>query len=510
MRTRGFVVAIILCVVASAGAFAQELTRASASDSCAGFTLRVLGEGLTKRANVQFTITIVPAKGSNITITGTAPVKPTEKGEFGGTFTRNWSDYKITLKDSYTLRGKARLATGTEKVVPINFALKTLSCKLTSNACLSTSSLAVLTQGTAVTAYVPNGAWSTLTTGLQVVPLEGGGTVASVPTTNVVNSCSSNSATGVTVCTANNTDVYLLKGSALTNTLTSGADAFASFSGGSCMNCGVAINNLTNTAVLAIGISTSPSQSGLQFLDLATNTFQTPVASNYIISEDVVWDQNRNLILSPGESGSYDIFQTSPSLVEYSNVVGGILDSGGEDCTTGIALAADEFTGSLYITDLTQAKFSVATWSGAGQFQSFSEFIPFAAGTSGIAVSPGSQLAVVAGEFGGNQFGVVQLPSASGAGIPAVVDYVAAALPNTPDGQVWQQGLDPHTVTAYVGPTSKIAYALLANGAGIPPTYLAIVDMQALMNAPRVAGSHNIDPTYDLLVTGVVKYIATF
>ncbi len=29
-----------------------------------------------------------------------------------------------------------------------------------------------------------------------------------------------------------------------------------------------------------------------------------------------------------------------------------------EDCTTGIALAADEFTDNIYITDLTQATFT--------------------------------------------------------------------------------------------------------------------------------------------------------
>ncbi len=461
-------------------------------------------------ATLNYSFTIVPATGSNLVASATVQVTPGSNGEFDTTIVKNWSDFKLKLTDTYTLTGKIRLNAGEKKMHPIAVTPKSLSCKVSSNACLSTSSLSVLTQGTKVTSYVPNGAWATLVTGLQVVPIEGGGVPTSISTPNVVNSCSSNSVTGVTVCTGNNTDVYLVSGSALTNTLTSGADAFASFSGGACMNCGVALNNLTNQAVITVGLSASPSASGLQFLDLATNTFQTPIASTNIVSEDVVWDQNRNLILSPSESGNYDIFQTLPTVAGFSNFVGQELDSGAEDCTTSIGLSAVEFTGDLYITDLSQAQYTGSTWSGAGQFQTFPEFAGFSAGTSGIAVAPGTHLVVVAGEFGGNTFGALVLPATSGIGVPAVVDYVAATLPNTPDGQVWAQGLDPHTVTAYVSPSDKKGYALMANGAGISPTYLAVVDLQGLINAPRVAGTHNIDPSYDLLANGVVKYVATF
>ena len=39
----------------------------------------------------------------------------------------------------------------------------------------------------------------------------------------------------------------------------------------------------------------------------------------------------------------------------------GEFDSAGEDCTTGIALATIEFTGNLFIADLTQAKFTPGT-----------------------------------------------------------------------------------------------------------------------------------------------------
>ncbi len=78
-----------------------------------------------------------------------------------------------------------------------------------------------------------------------------------------------------------------------------------------------------------------------------------------------------------------------------------------------------------------------------------------AAGTNGIAVAPGTHLGIVTGEFGGNVEGVIQLPSTSGSGTPAVVDYVAFTVPNTPADAPWAEGFDPHTVTAYVSPNSK-------------------------------------------------------
>lgn len=503
---------VALVAVSSA---AQELSKAYITENCTTFTLQVGGEHLAKASTVKYSIEITPADGSLIKVDSSFAVTPQSNGDFYVSKTINWSDFGVTLSDSYTLRGKARLIAGDDHAIPIQFRPKSLTCKVTSNSCLPTSSLSVLTQGSNVTSYVPNGAWYTSSTGIRVVPIEGGGAPVPVSTPAVVNSCSSNSATGTTVCVSNNTDVYLLNGSAISSTLTDSADAFVGFSGGSCQTCGVAINNLTNTALVTIGMSTSPSLSGVQFLDLATNTFQLPLAATYQISEDVVWDQNRNLLLSPSEAGNYDVFQTSPVFGEFSNSsIGQILDSAAEDCNTGVALSAVEFTDQLFIADLTQASYvsgAPGTWNAPWQFQSFPEFAGFAAGTSGIAVSPGSHLAVVTGEFGGNQFGVLQLPATSGSGTPGVVDYSAAVLPNTPDGNPWLQGLDPHTMTAYQSPADGKAYGVFANGGDFnPPTYLAVIDLQGVLNAPRVAGTHTVDPSYDLIANNVLRYVRTF
>src|SRR5262249_20601570 len=108
-------------------------------------------------------------------------------------------------------------------------------------------------------------------------------------------------------------------------------------------------------------------------------------------------------------------------------------------------------------------------------------------------------------EFGGNNVAAFQLPATSGSGTPAMVDYVAAGIPADPTGSFWAMGLDPHTVTAYESPSSHKALALMSNQAR---TFLAIVDLQALLAAPRVAGTHTVDPSVDLVATGVVSFVS--
>src|ERR1039458_6393013 len=385
----------------------------------------------------------------------------------------------------------------------------------TLSACVPTSSLGILAPSTPgpVTAYVPNGAWAGSTTGIQVWPVEPVPLPPTpVPTPSVVNSCSSNPATGETVCVANNTDVYLLTGTTLNTTLSSGSNSFASFSGGTCENCGVAIDALGNRAVIAMGLSPSPSGSGLQYLNLGTNTFGAPFPTVMEVSEDISIDPTRALILSPNEASNYDLLQTTGGggLTEFMHHVtgAGFLDSAAEDCSTGIALASIEGTNNVYITDLTQATFVPGfpgTWSAPEQVVplDISVYGFFSAGASGISVAPGSaHLGIVTGEFGGNVFAVLQLPATSGSGTPGLVDYANATIPFG-----FSSGFDPHTVTAYTSANDGKAYGLLASG--LPPAFLVRVDLQCVLSAPRVGviPQHNVDPAYDLVLNGCIKFI---
>jgi len=385
-------------------------------------------------------------------------------------------------------------------------------------ACLPSSSLAVLT-GKNVDAYVPKGSWGGYgETGISLVPIEGTDTASALSTPQLINSCSSNSATGETVCVDNYQGVYELTGNKITNTLTSGSGSGGSFSGGECENCGVAIDALTNTAVISGGFAGNSSNNGVQLLNLANNTFSTPFPSQYTVSENVSIDPNRNLILSPDEDDYYDIFKIAAdgSLTEFANYepVGGEFDSAAEDCTTGIALATQEFTNNLYLVDLTQAEFfpavppnTAGTWTAPGQSITLNTY-SFSAGTDGISVAAGTtHLGITTGEFGGNTFAAFQLPATSGTGTPNLVDYAGAALPNTPDGETFSAGYDPHTITAYTSPNNGKAYGLISDWVYGYPTWVAVIDLQALLNAPRTS-SNTVDPTYDLVAHGVVRYVA--
>jgi hypothetical protein len=383
------------------------------------------------------------------------------------------------------------------------------------NACLPSSSLSVLVQGKNATAYLPQGNWGGGSASVNVVPIETragigtGGAPVSVAVGSAPNSCSSNSKTGETVCVANDTDVYLINGTTLTSTVNSGATATDGFSGGHCENCGVVVDSTSNRALITIGLA-SGGPGGYQFLDLGgTPTFESPIPAGTTTSENISIDPVRHLILSPNEASIYQLTNISTSTAALFNnnlsdtAEAGTYDSAAEDCTTGIALATDEFTGNLYIADLTQAVFTPGTpgtWTDtASQLMNFPEFDNFAAGTDGIAVAPGTHLGIVTGEFGGNLEGVIQLPATSGSGTPAAVDYVAFTVPNTPTDAPWSQGFDPHTVTAYVSPNSHKAFAVLENG---DFSFVAIVDLQGLLSAPRTGHVVN-----DPLPAGLVTFI---
>jgi hypothetical protein len=375
--------------------------------------------------------------------------------------------------------------------------------------CQPSSSLSVLVSGSNVVAYVPKGNWAvTPTTGVATVNVEGSSIANTlIPTTSVVNSCASNPVTGQTVCTANNTDVYVLKGTALdpavvTNPLTSGGSGHINFSGGSCTNCGVAMDARHNKAAIALSLAGA---GGFQFLNLgATPVFEPAFASQSPtgfffanISEDPLIDPIRNLLLSASEINNYEIIDvatsTSPQFFEHPVTVSGDLDSSGEDCSTGIVLAPAEFSGpsNIFIADISNPAFAPftpgtpGTWTAPSQVQSLSESF-LSAGASGLAVAQGTHMGIVTGEFGGDVITAMLLPATSGGGVtPAISDWVSCNI-----GNGFSNGFDPHTVTAYQSPANGHAIALLANGGA---TTLAVVDLTNMLDStivPRTLTGH--------------------
>jgi hypothetical protein len=243
---------------------------------------------------------------------------------------------------------------------------------------------------------------------------------------------------------------------------------------------------------------------GFQFLDFASGApvLQAPIASPAgRIGENFVIDSRRKLMLSPSEDDNYEIAsltgKAGSRFFEHSIGMPGVdtLDSAAEDCATGIAVTADQFTTKLLVTDLTQAALTPGTpsgtWSGPSQFQNLPEFSTFTNGISAVAIAPQSHLGAVTGEIAGNAFGAIRLPAKSGHGVPAIADWVECDIPDDPDSDPWRMGLDPHPLTIYASPNTGHTIAVLANSP--MPTFLALVDLTQMIDPavlPRTAGAN--------------------
>jgi hypothetical protein len=326
---------------------------------------------------------------------------------------------------------------------------------LSANACQPSNSLSVLVRGKNVVAYVPKGAWMWPVNDIAVVNVEGRSiTPQSITTPNPVNACASNSETGQTVCTANNTDVYLISGTKLQSTLTSSGSGMAMYFEGNCTNCGVTMDPIRNRAVIGVNLSAAPPVAGFQILNLGRSPkWEDPFPSQapnvdgtgQQISGGILIDPLRNLILSPNEHSNYEIVKLAnpdddkkgddekgndkgddrdkdkdknkdekarkagPGYFEKTFPLFPAFGSAGEDCKTGIIMAGmiQEDPSRVFIADLSRAEVtsgSPGTWKAPSQIQTLSES-HLSHGANGLAVAQGTHTGVVTGEFGFDAFG---------------------------------------------------------------------------------------------------------
>jgi hypothetical protein len=425
-----------------------------------------------------YTITAHPG-GNHYPITGTAT-----GATIGG----------LTPGLTYTFTITAHNAGGTSvPSAPTNsVVIDDVSGELRS--CEGSGSISTLVFERNVVSYVPKGSWESGATGVDVVNVEGTSIHNTlIPTgSDVINSCASNSVTGQTVCTANNNDVYVLKGTGLDpsvspNPLTDGASGTISFSGGSAATTGVSMDGADNKALLALSVG---GVGGFQFLDLASDTFEHPFAardSSGQISEDPLIDPVHNLILSADEHNNYELVNvkksTAPQFFEHPvSSISGELDSSAEDCSTGIILAPAEFSNpsQVEIADISKATFtpgSPGSWSAPEQAQTLTGS-SLSAGPSGSAVAQGTNTGVVAGEFGGDGLTALALPTTSGTGAtPAIRNWVTCETGPDPSSNSFSMGDDPHTLAAYQSPKGGDAIALLVNEGASEMVRVDLTDM---------------------------------
>jgi RHS repeat-associated protein len=407
----------------------------------------------------------------------------------------------------------------------------TVSAQVPQGSCAGTGSMASLVTGSDVLSYVPEGSWSGGSPGIAVANVEGTNVTNTMISTgsDVINSCASNSATGRTVCTANNADVWVLKGTGLdptvNNPLTDAGSGQTCFSGGCATTTGVAMDPTHNQALLGISMSDGNGGyvGGFQLLNLATNTFNPPFATQSpggLISEDPLIDPFRHFILSATEDSAFEAIdvanQTSPKFFEHSVPEGLELDSTAEDCSTGIILAPGEFSdpSQIYIADINNAGSAphavftpgspAGTWTAPDQVQTLTGS-SLSSGASGSAVAQGTHTGIISGEFGGDSLTAVALPTTSGDGkAPAIRDWVTCSVGNDAAGNAFSTGYDPHTLLAYKSPKNGDAIALIANG---DATELAAVDLTKMLDQTTVPSSGHVC-TGNTLPSTVVRLIS--
>jgi len=384
---------------------------------------------------------------------------------------------------------------------------------------LAASGPSVVVTDTGVVAYIPHSGWADFiqNTDVSVVSLEGTSVSDVIETPGEVVSCASNSVTGQTVCVAKDSnEVYLLEGTTLTDTLHSAATGtiipgenapIALDEQGSCTNCAVAMDPVHNRALISLSLAGVPAY---QFLDLATNTFLpafTPQTDQEVALGFLI-DPIRNLILSPTPLNSYDLIDvTDPATPKFFNRPTGMnpadqsFTSAGADCATGFALGAALDANSditsishVYVTDLKQAIFTpgapAGTWTGPAQNLAINREIVEIGSNFGlptVAIAQGTHQGVLSDAFGGNLLTAIQLPAITGAGTPALTDWVSCDIPDFDIGAFAQP------VTAYKSPTTGHAMAVFFPYSVVSPTEIAVVDLTMMLDpaeVPRTALGH--------------------
>jgi hypothetical protein len=422
----------------------------------------------------------------------------------------------------------------------------------------------VIINGQSVTVTVPLGSDDNSTEFAYQVPVEGPPTATPLPTpdqlsTDRVNSCTP-AQSGEIICSGQDGTVDLIPPTGQTPPptilqLSASQLPAINYMTGDCIGCGMLVDDAMNLGIWATSLGFIP-------VDLIHGAFGTPIAVNGTNSTEVPgidfgYDKANHRILSanyqliggavdnpsPPEFQIIDISNpASPLIYEFAEAPG-FFNNNGRTCATNTfndtlpeTTALDTSTNIAYVTfhtppgcfnappddiamfDLSRVIFNntTHTWDipvGASLIQSIS-----GTGINGIdpiSVDASSHLALVSSSD--NNFGVLALPTASGVGANlAISDWVNALMPNSPDETPWAGWHQPGGLTTYVSPnTGKVMGVLMnnpsASGVYYGSTYLALIDMQGLLNPalrdPSPGNGHKVNNTVDLVGSGLVTFV---
>jgi hypothetical protein len=299
----------------------------------------------------------------------------------------------------------------------------------------------------------------------------------------------------------------------------------ASFSGGSGLVNGIAIDEANHRAILSVW-------NGLQFVDLGSHKVTGTVLAAG--AENFGYDSSREYVLAPfydcaatgttgdedgggatpppcssyvtvGDAGGIEITDglnlinlntdkvytfENPDAGSPAEPFGSSPDSAAVDPSTGLAIVPSEFSGFYTFLDLSKAVFSFN--GDAGIFTAPSTTLLPASSDDGVAVDPASHLAFCELEFE-DHLSVIDLTkvntSVLGVGPGAFAD---AYLPNLPDGNMWENLGDPHgiAVTTGIQTGSPVGFVVTdRSDEGTNDIWVARVDLNMMLTLGTKAAS---------------------
>lgn len=414
--------------------------------------------------------------------------------------------------------------------------------------------------GTTVVVTVPQGSDDNGTQTAYQVEVEGASPLPSptLVTTDRVNSCAP-TASGQVVCSGQGGTVDLIPAGAATSPtilhISSSTIPTLEYAIGDCQGCGAMVDDALGTAIISSGL-------GYDLLNLSDNTFASPIAlattnnGKEAPGVDFGYDKVNHLILSanyqvtnlmsfmqsnpdfqvinisnPATPLLYSFAQAQPT-GQFFNHNGRVCGASPESETPSDSLpettAIDTSTNIAYVTfhtkaacfndppdDIAMFDMSKATFNSITHtWNTPNTLIQSITGTGlngidPIAVDSHTHLALVSA--GDNNFGVLVLPTSTAS--LTITDWVNALMPNDPSNVAWSGWHSPGGLATYVSPTTGKVIGVLMNnpsssGGYTGSTYLALVDMQGLLNATRdPTSAHKVDGSVNLTSSGLVTFI---
>lgn len=407
----------------------------------------------------------------------------------------------------------------------------------TGSSSATSGGMATLNTGTAVIGFVPNG------TSIGIVTIEGTAPGAltlqgevkeaatSVTASFAVDTCSVNPSANLLFCGGFLSSMlfigdltgFVASGAAITGTevdlsALATPPTSGSFSGGSCIICGVLSDSANNRVILSAGngyyvVDNAGALVNLFPSDPATTPPTTLATENFSFSSGTIIS-GKSVIVSPAydagnnfiwlvdiDSGKvyHSVKTMVDATIDAANGITGLSamgtstisepDSSAVD-STGVLAIADESAHGILLVDFSAGAPTVAFTDGTpGTFTGETyTVVPLDVGSrlTGITVG-GDHLLFLEEEFS-TGIGVFQLPtSAPAGGAIAITTYNWSTVPAPP----WTgTSGDPHGIGVFVSNTSGHPEGVLINGA---KDNVANVDLTSfLAAAPTVVGGHTV------------------